>query len=65
MLRSGLNVAGATRPRDAVVDVDPDVAAYLTEGGHAATVVEDPPAVPEPSRAARPRVARSTTKETR
>lgn len=38
LTRPGLNVAGATRARGEEVDVDPDVAAYLVEGGQAVRV---------------------------
>jgi hypothetical protein len=35
MTRSGLNIAGASRRRGEVVDVDSDVADYLCSSGHA------------------------------
>lgn len=40
MTRSGLNVAGASRGRGEVVDVDNDVADYLCSSGHAVRAVE-------------------------
>lgn len=40
LTRSGLNVAGATRARGEEVDVDRDVATYLTSSGQAVLVRE-------------------------
>lgn len=41
MTRSGLNVAGASRSRGEVVDVEPDVADYLCSSGHAVLMEKD------------------------
>ena len=41
MTRSGLNIAGASRRRGEVLDVDVDVADYLCSGGHAVRATDE------------------------